>query len=242
MSKRKAETVLVRTAKGRTLRERDFLMGNPDTVRKINENRAAAILIRQAKLNAMPLQRNTPQEKGYVDLNGTYAFDSTGTIALAATIAQGPATTQRIGKKIMLRTLQMRGYVYNDSAALYNDCALILVYDTRPTGVLPAITDILGSVSAIALNADNGTSRFQILRRFDWELIGNSAAPSTGQEVKSMDFFTKINRPTVFKSATTGAIGDIQEGALYLVSVGINPAGTTAAIGKFNLRVRFTEN
>lgn len=243
-NKRKAVTVLVRAPKKpfQAPNLMNSLLGGPSGQQRAEANRASAILIRQARMNAMPLQRVTPQERNYVDATSSFVYDTTGTIALIATIAQGASTTQRIGKKAVLRTLQIRGFSYAGTTAIYNDCAFIIVYDKRPTGVLPAITDILVTASATAMNNDNGTDRFQILRRMDFELTGNTTTPATGREAESMDSFVKINRKIVFKAAGTGAIGDIQEGALYALSVGINVAGTTAAGAVLNFRTRFTED
>lgn len=184
------------------------------------------------------------KETGYVDLAQNYDFDTTGDIFLLNTIAQGTSVNQRVGKKVMMKSLQLRGYVFNNSAALYNDCALLVVYDRRPTGSLPAITDILVSANAISLNNDNNSGRFKILKRCDFELVG---APSvtTGTEASAAtaDFYLSLrDLPTVYKSAATGAIADIEEGALYLVTVGINAAGTSAAAGVLNCRVRFYDN
>lgn len=208
---------------------------------EISANRALAIMRRQAQMSAMPLQRQSPQEKGYVDWAESVQVNTTGDISLLATIAQGAAVTQRIGKKAMLRSVQLRGFAYANPSAIYNDIACIVVYDRRPTGALPAITDVLVTASPVALNNDTNSGRFQILRRMDFALIGNSTTPTTGEEMKSIDDYFTVNRKIVFKAAGTGAIGDIEEGALYVIWVGNNAAGVTAASAETNWRVRFTE-
>lgn len=214
---------------------------SPSQRGEISANRALAVMRRQAQLQAMPLQRASPQEKGFVDYQDNTTFNTTGDIQLIATIAQGASVNQRIGKKAMLRSVQIRGYAYAGATAIYNDCAMLIVYDRRPTGALPAVTDILVAADATALNNDSNSGRFQILRRRDFSLIGNSTTPTTGQEMISMDDFITVNRKIIFKAAGTGAIGDLEEGALYHVCVGINAAGGTAASGSFNFRTRFTE-
>ena len=55
----------------------------------------------------------------------------------------------------------------------------------------------------------------------------------------SNDFWLSLgNRPVTFKAAGTGAIGDIEEGALYLVTVGNTAAGTAAAALAASFRMR----
>jgi len=121
------------------------------------------------------------------------------------------------------------------------DTFLILVYYKNPTSSLPVCTDVLVSASPNAFNNDDNTSRFQIIRRWDNTLMGNTTTPATGKEAMDADSFTKFRRPSVFKSAGSGAIGDIEEGALYAITVGNVAAGTTAGSAQVGYRVRFTE-
>lgn len=177
----------------------------------------------------------------YVDLaSATYALDTTGSVTLVATIAQGASGSQRIGKKALYKSLQLRGSAFAGTTATVNDCAFLLVYDKRPTGSLPAITDILDSASVRSFNKDDNSGRFKILSRKDFVLTGNSATPSTGGEIINVDMYLKMNElPVVFKSAGTGAIADIEEGAVYLVTVGSVAAGTAAASLYCGIRTRF---
>jgi len=183
------------------------------------------------------------KETGYVDLaNAAYAADTTGTLTLIATIAQGAAVTQRVGKKIVFKSIQIRGNAANGSTATLNDVALIIVYDRRPTGSLPTIGEVLVSASSNAFNLDANSGRFKILRRYDCCLSGNSATPATGNEIKDMtDYITLKDLPCVFKAAGTGAIGDIEQGALYAITVGNVGAGTAAAAFNVGYRTRFVD-
>lgn len=182
------------------------------------------------------------QESGYVDTAlAVYPCDTTGSIALIPTIAQGTSVNQRVGKKVMLKSIQVRGNVYSGTSSTATDCAIIIVYDKRPTGVLPAITDILDTANSNSFNKDINAGRFKILRRIDFALTGNISAPSTGNEMKDASDFFKVNLPLVFKASATGAIADIEEGAVYLVTVGSNAAGATAGNAALGFRTRFLD-
>jgi len=183
------------------------------------------------------------QETGFVDLaEASYPCDTTGTITLLATIPQGASVSQRVGKKVMLKSIQARGYVQNNSAASFNDIAILVVYDKRPTGSLPAITDILTSASSAAMNNDANSGRFRILKRMDFALCGAQATSNGDGQASSADFYLSLKGlPSVFKAAGTGAIGDIEQGALYLITVGMNAAGTTAAVSRFVFRTRYID-
>lgn len=196
----------------------------------------------QKALTYRPKGLRQTKETGYVDTaTAIYNLDSTGSIALIPTVAQGTSVNQRIGKKVALKSLQSRGYVLNSATATVNDCAVLIVYDKRPTGALPAITDILVSASAQALNNDANSGRFKILKRMDFMLIGNSTA-TTECTAMSSDFYLSLQGlPLIFKAAGTGTIADIEEGALYLVTVGITAAGTAAAQASLSFRTRFVD-
>lgn len=190
------------------------------------------------------LQRNgnLKRETGYVDLaSQTAPMNTTGSIGLLATVAQGAAVNQRVGKKIRWESIQLRGFVQAASACVITKVSMIIVYDKRPTGSLPAVTDVLVSPSSNSLNNDNNSGRFQILRRVDWVIAGSSTAPiSTDSCIQVLDEFIKVRRPGIFKSAGTGAIGDIEEGCLYALWVG-DKTGTAAGTVVFDCRVRFTD-
>lgn len=203
------------------------------------------------KSNFFRLQRapGMSRELGYVDLgSGNYPLDSTGSVTLLNAVAQGAAVTQRVGKKIKMKGLQCRGYVVANATASTNDIAYLIVYDKRPTGSLPAVTDILAAASPFAMNNDANAGRFSILKRVDAMLIGN--ASFTGAVANALtdctaldaDFYLDLKgREVVYKAAATGAIGDIEQGALYLVTVGQNAAGTTAATLGVAFRMRFLD-
>lgn len=193
----------------------------------------------------MPVQRRVvaSKETGFVDLvAASYALDTTGTVTLIATVPQGASVNQRVGKKIVLKSLQGRGFMFNGTTATINDVAFIIVYDKRPTGALPAVTDILVSAAANSMNNDANSGRFRILKRVDGLLSGIPATTNGDGPAQSIDFYLPISGlQTVYKAAATGAIADIEEGALYLVTVGNVATGTAAATLQVGFRTRFVD-
>lgn len=203
------------------------------------------------KSNFFRLQRapGMSRELGYIDIATTiYPLDTTGSVTLLNTIAQGAAVTQRVGKKVLLKGLQARGISFNGPTATFNDFAYMIVWDKRPTGALPLITDILTSVAPTAMNNDANAGRFSILKRVDGIMIGNQSLTgavanyATDNAALDQDWYLDLKmRETVYKAAATGAIGDIEQGALYLVTVGGNVAGTGAANLQQTFRLRFLD-
>jgi len=209
--------------------------------------RSATMSARYNRRMSTRLQRapGVSGETGFVDVaTATYNLDTTGSIVLLNTIAQGASVNQRVGKKVQLRSLQCRGQMANNSAAISNDVAYLVVYDKRPTGALPAITDILTAANAQAMNNDANSGRFVFMKRCDEILLGNTAAVGnlTERTTLGVDFYLSLkNQPTNYKAAGTGAIGDIEQGALYFVTVGNAAAGTSAAIVSCTFRLRFQD-
>lgn len=189
------------------------------------------------------------KETGYLDTAAaTYGLDTTGSITLLNAVPQGASVEQRVGKKIVMKGLQCRGAMNNGSTAILNDVAFLIVYDKRPTGVLPSITDILESVNPNSMNNDNNSGRFMILKRHDDVLIGNASVTGavanalTEATIKSADWWLDLkSKPVVYKALGTGAIADIEEGALYLVTIGGTAAGTAAASATLAFRMRFLD-
>lgn len=209
--------------------------------------RSAAMSGRYNRSMSARLQRapGMSRETGFVDLaNAAYALDTTGSVTLIATVAQGASVNQRVGKRIVWKSVQIRGNMSNNVVATNNDCVFLIVYDKRPTGALPAITDILVSASSAAFNNDANSGRFEIIRRVDKAMSGNNTAASnlTESSYISVDQYIDLKgRPCAFKAAGTGAIGDIEQGALYLVTVGNTVAGTAAATANLAFRTRFLD-
>lgn len=179
----------------------------------------------------------------FVDLaSATYGCDTTGSITLVATIAQGASQSQRVGKKALYKSVQFRGSIYAGASGTVSDVAILLVYDREPTGLLPGITDILNTVNSKSFNNDTNSDRFKIVRRWDAVLTGNSTAPATGNEIQSFDHYVDLrNLPVLFGNLATGAIGDIKMGALYLVTCGSNALGALAPTLECGARTRFID-
>ncbi len=186
------------------------------------------------------------KESGYVDLAAaSYAMNTTGSLVLIPTVAQGVSVNERIGKKLRWKSMQIRGSVVGDTACLTAAGAYLIVYDKRPQGSLPAITDILDTANQKSFNKDENSGRFRIVRRKDFAVTGNSA--TAGQNTSDTnivvnDFIDLKGMPAEYMAAGTGAIGDYSLGALYLVTVGNIAAGTGDAVAGLGIRTRFMDD
>jgi len=199
----------------------------------------------QFKPGALARAPGASPDVGFVDLaSAVYALNTTGSITLLATIAQGASVNQRIGKKILLKSIEGRGAVTSDSTTTVAYGRVMIVYDKRPTGALPAITDILDTIHPNSFNNDTNSGRFLILKSQIFTCAGNNttAGQINDSSVQDASFYLKLTKKDlrmVFKAAATGAIGDIEMGALYLITCGNVVAGTADCNLSAGFRTRF---
>lgn len=209
------------------------------------------------------LQLRKPEVKG-VDLSeNNIHFTSAGIFssALNATVA-GANESNRIGRKISMRSVQIRGavYPYQAGAAPIRDfIRLILVYDRQPNGAAPALADVLEDVdqagtrtttSFSGLNLSNA-DRFKVLRDWHWAMpVANLAGAASGDEqvsdpgatLMSIKAFVKLNGlETHYNAGAAGTIADITTGALFLLAVGLSAEANAQYRFLFDTRVRYAD-
>lgn len=192
--------------------------------------------------------RKYRKDTGYVDTGNAgapiaFAFTTTGTVSLVAGgISQGSSVNQRQGKFINWKSMQIRGKVIPSGGAAAGSttvCTLLIVYDKQPTGVLPAISDILDAINSSAMNKDAASSRFRILKRMDYCVVASDASP---YRVHRVDEFLDLRmKKCEFRAAGDGLIGDFAYGAIYAVSVGDHGVGANSADGALVFRTRFVD-
>lgn len=235
---------------GTRFRTGDMASARRDRRNAVSSSRVAqrSLAIQQARARVrVPFNRGlnrrlvASKETGFVDVAAnTYALNTTGNITLVNVVPQSAAVSGRVGKKILLKSLQMRGQATPDTTTIICLGAALLIYDRRPTGSLPAITDVLNTIDCFSFLNDANSGRFKVLRRWNYKFVGSTATAVTDTQINTVDEFVDLKRrPTVYKAAGTGAIGDIEEGALYLITLGSASAGTADAVLNVGIRVRF---
>lgn len=223
-----------------------FIIPQKSAARLIEQRALRQAKQKFARARVSTVRRNTlpfgARDPGFVDLaNANRGCDTTGSITLVATIAQGTTINQRIGKKAQYKSFQVRGHIFAGSLGTISQAGWMLVYDKRPSGALPAITDILTSVSSFAFPNDANANRFHTIKRCDYEVIGDSTGPATDSVAYKVEEYVKFKGMIGFKAAGTGAIADIEEGAVYLVTYGDTAAGTGAPDSDLAIRTRFVD-
>lgn len=152
-------------------------------------------------------------------------------------IPLGDGINDRDKAEVHMKGLLIRGHVVPDASMVRNHAVIIIVYDTKPRGALPAVTDILAADGAIAQNNQNGTRRFRIMRRMDISMVAGteSSFPVIDEYVDLKGALARYNQ-----TAGTGAIGTMEEGALYCVTTGSFSSPNGSAFYP-SFRLRYTD-
>lgn len=210
--------------------------------RAIIKNRKA----RSRRLLSVRRPQNFSSGSHYVDVpTTTLSMNDTVPVILLNQIAQGVSDNARIGKRCQLKSIQLRGNVTASQTpgVTYNRGAYAIVYDRRPTNALPSVTDIFKDRTPNSPNNDNNSTRFRILKRVQVNIHGNFNDDDNDNLLTDHSFFLPLKGlPMIFKSAGTGAIGDLEVGALYLVPLGYEVSATVGIPAlHFQARIRFID-
>lgn len=191
-------------------------------------------------------RKNTspPVEVKALDLANTFTgFLSVGAgagIKFLNPVVVGAELYQRTGRKIYMKSIQIRGHIYSLASSVLDEGALrtLLVYDAQPNTGTPLIADIIKDANAGAatsvfssVNLDN-RQRFKVLREWNWHM-GSTAANFGGQGIATgqttiqdgsqcihINEYVKLGGlEAVFNAVNGGTVADIVSGALFLVNI-----------------------
>nr|QKI29017.1 Cap [Kummerowia striata CRESS virus] len=172
---------------------------------------------------------------------GSGSFATAGIVVLLNGIAQGTDYTNRIGRKVMLKSWLFRISVVpkNTASAPYGDiCRIMLLYDCQTNAATPAVTDILNSADYNAPMNLNNRDRFKVLAdKYVTIASFNYAAGAltTGSPTpKQTKIYKKMNYEEIF-GGTGSTVGSINTGGLFVLFISLT--GNTTYL--YDSRVRF---
>jgi len=155
------------------------------------------------------------------------------------TSVAGAGPEQRIGRKIVMKSLMFR-YAYQPSSAATSQIRILIVYDKQTNGVLATPENILTGTSTT--NPPNINSLMDLSNSERFSVIADVYSPQpvvTGGVVVG-SFYRKFNLDTIYETGTNpGQIADIKSGSiLVLCAEGDSTTGTMY----FTSRIRFVDN
>lgn len=172
-------------------------------------------------------------------VDGTGEIPATGQLNL---IPQGATEQQRIGRKCVVRSIQLKGtweYVPGASTVGTAVCHIYLVLDKQCNGAVAGITDVLTSnVMGSALINLSNSERFVIIRKIIFRMNTSAGVQGAFARVSGpFSFYKKCKIPLEFDpSVTTGALTSIRSNNLFLLAGTTNEDDLVGVLGTCRLR------
>lgn len=183
-----------------------------------------------------------PGEQKDKTLYWTQAVDSTGFYGLLNGMQRGTNHSQRLGWLIRIRSIYIKfRFLTTPSTGLAQTVRYILFVDNAANAVgITNFTDLLETKNVASPLTLVNRTRFRVL--LDRTLLLGTAGGAYPEQVMRTHFIRfKYPLHTYFNSADTGGIGDIVTGAINILVLGTNAAGTTAGSLDGYTRTRYTD-
>lgn len=231
--------------------------------RKRASSSASTVVVKRSRtLGASSGRSIYRQPKAELKVFDVAEFSSAFRTPLAATSlspllnvpVSGSDVFNRVGRKIYMKSLQIKGLIFNNNTSIQDSGRMLLIFDSQPNAAAPTVQNLLSNFDGVG--ATNGNSminlnnrqRFLVLRDHQIIFPGvNNAAGvltnvgpvlDTGKYQYEINWFVKLKGlETIFNQINGGTIADIASGSLYLIFV-----STTQDAGynfKGNTRLRY---
>lgn len=198
----------------------------------------------------IPRQKLKPEIKTVDTSAASMYFDTNSAVAncmkLLNTIPTGVLAINRLGKKVEGTAVHIRGYIQASSATVYEKVTLLLVWirNANQFATLPAVTDILVSQNSNSLTNRDNAPKFKIVRRWDYTIVGDTTTVDTESVLQNVEHYVPLKAgkyvSTWTQGSANGTIGEFEQGAMILLTVGFNANGaTTTPVGEFKTRYYF---
>lgn len=160
----------------------------------------------------------------------------TGQLVLLNGLVTGSAATERIGRKVFMKTLFIRFVGSRTTAPLVGDSPvrMVIVYDKQSNAVAPLATDILQNDRISGLTNLSNAERFRIVMDKEFSL------GTTNNTAVAWKKYIKLNLPMTFNTGAAGTIADIQTGSMYVLSYQNGQFSNLPQIG-CEFRIRYND-
>jgi len=194
--------------------------------------------------------------------SANFALNSTAVFTCLNLVRAGSSFCNRIGRKINMMSVRMRGWINPIRTITLSDVARILIiYDRQANGANPTLQSLLQTTDQAAGNTTtilsginlNNRDRFVILR--DEMIVLPSQTVTAGaittpgwvdpvSHTFEHDWYVKMGGlSTQFGADSAPAvIGDITTGALFMVTAGLNAAGAEGYQLTAEVRLRYLDD
>jgi len=181
-------------------------------------------------------------------------FDTSFTPAVIATTAnfsvslnlvpQGAEDSERVGRRLLIKSINVRGVARLPETDTTGDGADILrywlIHDKQANGAIPIAGDIMSFVDFNGFNNKDNSLRFRTLATGMVPLnasagFGNGTTNQWGERLQPFTIYRKVSIPIEF-SGTSGAITTIKSNNLFMFFI----SQTGLITVEFRCRIRYT--
>lgn len=213
----------------------------PSVIKKAKYNQGGVIWTPGMIAKKRAMSASARAELKNIDVNpiGFPAFGATsGTLTLLNGCVQGAGASNRISRRVTLRSVQLRGRIQMAATTTgASPIRLIVFYDRQSNGAAPSATDLLTGNSISDFTNLSNNRRFLIVADEIRSCIGTA-----GPQSVYFNFYRKLNLVTEFNTGNAGTVADIATGSLYVLAYASPGIGVASLNCDVQSRVRFTDN
>lgn len=211
-------------------------VGTPGNYRRISYRKPSVVYMKPLYKGLSLYQSRPTVEWKQIDTiyadNALPVTDAFSSLAYQNLIAQGVGNSQRVGRKITLRSIYYRFHMGTaaGTSPYTGPVRIVVVYDRQPNGLGGGIVDVFSSNNFHALQNLNNGDRFLVLSDQIYE--SSSTLSTHGQMYK------KLSLDTVYSGAGA-TIADMTTGSISAFVA--TPGGAAAVVINLNFRVRYID-
>lgn len=201
--------------------------------------KAARAGVRTHNRNFVPRMQSIAEKK---NIDTAVAIPAFGIASGALTLLNGcqaaVVPTGRVGRRITMTSLLIRGYVQLAATTTgASPFRLLVVYDSQANKQAPAVTDVLtGNAFSYPMLLAN-SRRFKIVMDKQYPVFGTA-----GPQGFELNEYVKLNLDAEYIDGTgAGDITDITSGSLYAITFTSAGLGVATATNNIQARVRFLD-
>jgi len=181
-------------------------------------------------------------DEGLIGAGSSAVVSTTGKIHYINGVAQGTGESDRIGREVWIKSVQLRfniqlGTASADASKLCENHVRVIIYsDKAQNGAANLVTDVLETASYSSLTSMKNASRIWIHQD---KLLSLS---SHGDRSLSYNSYVKLNKKVVYGGAD-GSVSSMQTNGLHVLVISTtNEVGyTTPTMYSFGARIRYND-
>lgn len=174
-------------------------------------------------------------------------INTTGSSQLINGIAIGDSINGRIGRKVTMKSLMLRGNIAWDNGGPSNTQTfrVLVVYDKQTNATLATAGDVFSTASGLTMQNLANRERFLVLmdKQYTVGPVSNAATTTYLASPQSFNIkkFIKLSHSVIY-GTDAALIADIASGSLLIVTIGTAAAGNGDGNLNLQTRMRYTDN